>query len=335
MFALFEKDVEKQNKRKRSFIIFSIGIAFIVLTISFVKNVYTQQQFDRIEKLDSLNNQLGIRIDSLTKINNLLTAGVDTIVNKNKDISEKNLKFSNEIDSLVLEVNPLVRASKKLIAKVDKNTSYEAEQNLQTGQLLMQFKSPFKNNDFVFIILGKTVDHNSVVNIKNGSLPIRIYNDDLMQIHFKDGEMLVSMNVYDIQGNLIAEIKNNYWRPNKNFSGKFNYDKKGFEVINNQGQVALNVDFSGYNTIKVQGIFPFKYDNTILIIGNSVQITSYNITEQKLHELIDSAHIKQMFEYTQENWLHTRRKYPPDLEFNKWFNEHLKRSTDSRGILKQ
>ena len=55
----------------------------------------------------------------------------------------------------------------------------------------------------------------------------------------------------------------------KNFSGKFNYDKKGFEVINNQGGIAASFDIIKPNTIKIQGFFPYKEANRILLLRDT------------------------------------------------------------------
>ena len=131
------------------------------------------------------------------------------------------------------------------------------------------------------------------------------------------------MKVYDLTGNLIAELEDNNWRPNKNFTGKYNYDRKGFEVINNQGGVAASFDIVGPNTIKIQGFFPYIEENIILIAGDKgfttkpfgtkeIEERVFRLTKKKynifIKDIITSLPTSQLFEYSGSNWLHKRKR---------------------------
>ena len=94
--------------------------------------------------------------------------------------------------------------------------------------------------------------------------------------------MLISLKVFDLKGNLIAEVENNFWRPNRNFTGKFNYDDRGFEVIDNQGNIAVNIEFVGNNQIVINGIFPIIKQNLLLFAGRGMETLPFINTPNKL-----------------------------------------------------
>ena len=136
-------------------------------------------------------------------------------------------------------------------------------------------------------------------------------------------EVLFSIKIFDLQGNWIAEVEKNYWRPNKNFTGKFNYDENGFEVLDNKNQVVFNVDILENNKIFIQGVIPVPETKNIYLWGDNSgtgfpflsqeEIQLYNARKKSdyyldLKKQIEYVKIKQLFEYTTKDFLHKRKK---------------------------
>ncbi len=168
---------------------------------------------------------------------------------------------------LIEEIKKLTVSSNVLINKLDKKADKVIAENAITGELEMEFDATYSENQKVFIIFGGATMEESIKGI--GPL-ISVGNLHPLNAKIRNNKLLISMKVYDMNENLLAEIEDNNWRPNKNFTGKFNYDKKGFEIIDNQGNIAANFDILGPNKIKIQGIFPYKEAGRILIAGDSL-----------------------------------------------------------------
>lgn len=141
-----------------------------------------------------------------------------------------------------------------------------------------------------------------------GSYIFNYRNDKILFARSKDGKILFSCDIYDAYGNIIAEIKDNCWRPNRNFISKINYDATGFEVLNNQNQVALSVDFLGDNLIKIQGIFVLKKMGMIYLVGDSIMTALELSRTDDLPNMIEKTGFRKIFIYTGINYLHQRAK---------------------------
>jgi hypothetical protein len=124
----------------------------------------------------------------------------------------------------------------------------------------------------------------------------------------KDDRLLVGTKVYNIDGALIAEIEESNWRPNKNFTGKFNYDDRGFEVIDNNGNIVISINMINDYLIQLQGIF--SYNRHVYTYGLASAIDNANRPNfrQEVQESIRNCRIQQLFEYTGKDWLHKRKK---------------------------
>ena len=283
---------------------------------TYVANNRTEKQQQNIEKLGEINKELGIKNKDLSEEVKKLSELNNSIAQENKKLGEDNISLSSQTKELIEKVNKLTTTSYTLINKLDIKTEKEFAENAITGELEMEFDLSSKESKPPIIIIGGGPNDAGTPIISIGSF---------MPIITKkiNNKLLISMKVYDLRGNLIAEIEDNKWRPNKNFSGKYNYDKKGFEVINNQGNIAASFDIVGPNTIKVQGIFPYIEQQRILILGNNgftyppfgskeIEEKVERLTGKKyddyLKEQINAVPIKQIFEYTGSDWLHKRKK---------------------------
>lgn len=260
-----------------------------------------EKQTATTQRLAELDSTLSIQLDSLVRIDTGLSR-------KSNDIANQSLAVSNQNQQLITHVKGLSEQSKRLINAVNKRSAYEATENLETAELKMNFSKSFKDEDMVTVVIGNNTITTYISWIKQGGSFVNMGGKDLFNAHFINNKIFISLNVYDLYGNLIAEIVDNNWRPNKNFTGKFNYDDTSFEVINNQGEVAINVDFLSNNKIIVNGIFPFRKDNLIILAGKKSSTLSFNDTYDYYIQALEIADIKKIFVYTGKDWLKKRVK---------------------------
>ncbi len=144
----------------------------------------------------------------------------------------------------------------------------------------------------------------------NSSSPICV-GDDIYPIewHINDDKPEVTCICYDLNGNWMVDVRKNYWRRNPNVSSKFNYDSKGFEVIDNKGNVALSIDISQKNTIVIQGYFCFRKEDYILVLG---QVMSNGQFSRALKDptafenIYRRSEVRNLFLYDREHYIGQR-----------------------------
>ncbi|MBP6022561.1 hypothetical protein [Ferruginibacter sp.] len=298
-------------KQNATIIIMACGLVItIASTLSvfaaYYSSVQDQTQKDQIQRLGEISNNLGeTNVELGYKI---------------KDLQEVNLQVTNRIENLTVnsnllieEVNKLSAQTKQIIESMDIKADKEYAKNTSAGELELNFKS-IGNQKLVFMLGGGTMDDASV----------QIGNERPFNIGIQNDKLLINTKVYDINDNLIAEIENNKWRLNKNYAGKFNYDKTGFEVIDNKGNIAMSVDVLASNMVAIQGIFPIKSALRIFIAGSqgvtSVPYSNSAVDKKILqttgkkyddffNERVSDVKMKQLFEYTGKDYLGRRKKY--------------------------
>jgi hypothetical protein len=90
-------------------------------------------------------------------------------------------------------------------------------------------------------------------------------DDSLLSIHLRNGKLLVSTQVQDANGNLIAEMKDNEWKhePQPAIFDR-NYTEDALEIRDRTGKVVLQVADLG-NTVDVAAVFHCKNGWTYLV----------------------------------------------------------------------
>ncbi len=193
---------------------------------------------------------------------------------------------------------------------------FQRKINTQTGKIY-----PYEDKS---IIATKILVGGALMEVKNGVL-FTDHGTPLVSINKVDGKLFISAIIYDDDGNVIAEILNNEWKINPNFSFDRNYTENLIEVKDNKGDIILqavnlgdviyfsgivscsNGDkwFFGYDFnievarfIKIlkgkkinQKIMPFCYYPSYLNLGNCKPSTIRwkDITTDKGNILIDSG----------------------------------------------
>ncbi|MBI1781822.1 MAG: hypothetical protein HYR66_10690, partial [Sphingobacteriales bacterium] len=181
-------------------------ILFIGAVSTFIQTLNDNEQTDNIESLSKLDTSLSHHIYTLATID----TGLSTKAN---DLANQSLQISNQNKDLLSNVTSLTEQAKNLINSVNQKASYEAAENLSTGELKMNFTKQFHDNDMATIKIGGATTTTFISWIKKGGSFVNVAGKDLFAAHFINNKIIISLNVYDLYGNLIAEIENNNWRP--------------------------------------------------------------------------------------------------------------------------
>ena len=289
--------------------IFTSPIFFFILGILLLYGTYLKgkkdgAQIDKIEKVSAETNTLTNHIDTIQKLHLQLTGQIDTIV-------KENTALTHTANDLITQVQDLTQASHQILASVKTATSKEFAQNAIQGKLNLEFDRPFKNEDSVTVIFGASMTNFVWEWNKNKSLVIG--NFEPISLKIIDKKVVFSLVANDFFGNWLAEIDQNYWRRNQSQISKFNYDSKGFEIINNKNKVCFSIDILSNNTIKIQGIFSFLNNGIIMVAHDDVldnfTIGSKGNIQQNVMNQIDAAskiYIRPLFSYTGDNWIGKR-----------------------------
>ena len=96
-------------------------------------NKRDSDQKDNIERLGKINVNLSEETQKLTIL-------IQQITSSNKQTSDENLLLTQQSKDLIVEVQKLTVETKKLTTKIDERVAYQAAENLQSGELLMDFK---------------------------------------------------------------------------------------------------------------------------------------------------------------------------------------------------
>lgn len=314
------------TKYPAAFILFLITIAAgFVAYYSTVKN---NQQTDNIQELGKKTKELGELNKSIGQRVEIITTESKRITEENKDLSKKNIELSEQTKSLISEVQHLTEKSKILIDKIEATTTKNAKENLQSGGIKLIIKPFYKENDTVRFLFGRSNWSNNISRIKENLIKFpdagsRLGMGTFPVVKFKldnNNKILFSVQVYDLDDNLIVEVKDNYWWYNKNFISKYNYDDTGFEVLDNKGHIVISIDVLDNNTIRFQGIFADLKSEFCSLIGQSDMSyfnkktklgiglnPNVNIkTNEALEKEIEKLNFKRLFKYSGKDWLGMR-----------------------------
>jgi hypothetical protein len=215
---------------------------------------------------------------------------------------------------LTTQVQAVAEASQKTLSSVREMATKEFAQNAIQGKLDLEFDTPLKDKDSVTVIFGISSTNYVWEWNKNKFIEIGgMAGFDVVNLKIKNSKVVLSVVANDYVGNWLAEIDQNYWRRNQSQISKFNYDSKGFEIINNKNKVCFSVDILPDNTIKIQGVFSFL-NKGIILVAHDDALETFTIgtggnIQQNIFEQIDAAskvYIKPLFSYSGEHWIGKR-----------------------------
>lgn len=275
--------------------ILTSGGFFLVLGILLLIGTYFKGKKDG-SQIDNIEN-----VSETTKE---LTTQVKTLVTENTTLIERT-------NDLISDVRELTKVSQENISTIKALTSKEFAQNAIQGKLNLEFDHALKDEDSVTVIFGTSTTN--YVWEWNRTAYIKIDNFEPIRLKIVDKKIVLSLVANDFGGNWLAEIDQNYWRRNQSQISKFNYDSKGFEIMNNKNKVSFSINILPHNTIKIQGIFSYINNGKIFVAHDDTlewfTFGSQGNIQQNILQQIDNAskiYIKPIFSYTGDSWLGKR-----------------------------
>ncbi|MBI1225141.1 MAG: hypothetical protein GC192_07860 [Bacteroidetes bacterium] len=135
-----------------------------------------------------------------------------------------------------------------------------------------------------------------------------------IELKMIEGKPYISGKFYDIDGKLVGEINNNKWTLGRDLF-KFNYDETAIEVIDAYGIVVLQVIIE-QSTIIFHGVI--HCDDIMIICADGFEPLGKDLNTKKAVEedlgiswkdyyLQQARKIKQIFDYSGNNWLGKRK----------------------------
>jgi hypothetical protein len=249
-------------------------------------------------------DETGKRNEKLTELSNAVVSLNSTLLETNNLLIDSTKKIGEQTQSITKKINELTNQSSKLLSIIDSKTDEEfkitGELNFNKFVDTSYKNAVFKLGGFTNYINSKSIYNTNDLNyfvLYSGFKPL------IMQVH--EGNLVLSGKIFDINNNLLVEFKNNYWRLNKYYVGKFNFDEYGIEIFDNKGRVAFSVDIQPQNIIMIQGLVLDDANNFILVLSengaNLLNVSQQGIDTKILHILSEKP-FKQLFEYTDEKW---------------------------------
>lgn len=92
----------------------------------------------------------------------------------------------------------------------------------------------------------------------------------------ENNRILLSLKVFDIDGEIAAEIRDNKWNVSDKYLFKKNYDRSGFEVLDKYNIPILHVDYVAPNIFDIGGIFRIEKEKIMNIDSQFPSVSYYD-----------------------------------------------------------
>jgi len=102
-----------------------------------------------------------------------------------------------------------------------------------------------------------------------------------------DYRLFVSAKLYDINGKLVGDIKDNEFVLNLNNQFSWNMNDSAFEVLDSNGGVLFTLKYTSPDILNLQGIIN-NFNGKYLIIGVDGNFTMKSVLREEENNLIDS-----------------------------------------------
>lgn len=304
LVQIFDANENKLGVKISVWISMILGIALAIFC--WISSYDDSNQKDRIEALAQKSDSLSTQIVSLT-------LKIDTIVSYDTFLVRQNIGLTDSSAQLTKTVKELTIRANRVMNKMNLKSDQEYA---VSGDFNLSFSKPITPESEVTLEVGSNTIVNNVKAYKK-DVNLRRFCGNINNIdpnfffRISDSILLIRTKIFDLNQNLIAEVDHNKWRINKNFVSKFNFDNRGFEVFDNQGRIALNVDVLADNKIAVQGIFvDNSHDGALVATSEGAEyvggIKSSNAAVD-INEYLKDHPIRQLFEYTGSKWHGVRR----------------------------
>lgn len=297
LFMKFNENVLIKKPTKR-LLVAEFIIGFLIALFAFVFNKVSGEQVDKIQATTDTTYILSKHINTLEILDSTLTTNIDSITAINKQLSE--------------EIKTLSEKSNQIIDTISSMVSSQREESALTGIFEFDLGRPVYDSTEIKVEYGTVIAINTIKRLPDkwwSGMSFIKFKDGFEPITFdvKNRKLVVSVDIYDLDGNLLVRIKDNVWRRYDNNTGQFNYNKNGFEIFDNRGNIALNIKLKN-GSIKVQGYLIERERNFILIGGTEHSFVG-EWGDQRITFSLDKEvkrmKSRQIFRYTGEKWLHS------------------------------
>lgn len=122
-------------------------------------------------------------------------------------------------------------------------------------------------------------------------------NSPLLSLEIDNGKLLVSANIYDETGKIVAILEENQWQVNKNNYFDRNYNDTAIEVKNQKGRVVLQVVNFG-DVVHFAGVFHTKDGHVVSMLPSGESSSAIEIRGSERELTLD---INSIFEYPSES----------------------------------
>ncbi|HVX28080.1 MAG TPA: hypothetical protein VHB70_17160 [Parafilimonas sp.] len=294
------KDEHRNNRKLFVIIIIQFLAVVTMASMTYYITITDAQNTQTIIDTGNFNKHLGEQTQLLTKQIDSLQSLDDSIMKHSDSLSSKIDSVSDISKNLAYDINSVIKE--------------QSEENAITGKFDFDMGKPLNGDDMITVHFGSMTATNTILPVPNvwykAGMHLIVLPDSSEPITFglENHKLTVSLDIYDLNGNLMVSIDKNNWHRYTNNTGIFNYDKNGFEIFDNKGNIALSMDLKG-NNIVIQGyVFIRKY-NKMIIAGSYIDIPGsldMQQTQNYLAEEVRRVRIKQLFKYTGTHWLHKR-----------------------------
>jgi hypothetical protein len=299
-YILLLRDLREKNRsavRKASALPIILQLVFII--IGGIAGYY-------MSKDDSEQKN---RIEHLTLVDDSLSRSNDSLLKKLRDLQQTNNEIASGTQKLSEENGIITEKVMELTSLINKRAAKESEENAQYGRLYL--KDKLKKDSGIHLFFGGDVfTYEKLDKYKKGQLltPIAVNDNELFKLGIVDNKLMISLTAFDLRGNWVVEISNNWWRRNPCYTGKFNYNDTALEIIDNEGNLVLNLILNT-NGLIYNGYFMSKGSNSFLMasrITNNWKFILLNEKDarQKIAEGLQEVNKNQIFRYTGKNWIH-------------------------------
>lgn len=243
------------------------------------QNKKLKKQSTSIENLSSENNKISSQILKVSeKLNNTtleiseISKSVQEIAKSNNQLVQLNNEISNNISNEQKEkgsFNLEVQSGKGFVYFSGSNKYIIGERKLEMGLNLSMFANWFD------VFLQK-----------------------------KEHELLITTKVVNKQGELILDISKSQWALDKSKTFSINYDKKGLEIIDNNGLIIFQIILKD-ERIEASGI-RYLPEGVVVFSPTSTSILGFKSKDFEKKFSDRTKEIKPIFRHVGKDYLGTR-----------------------------
>lgn len=250
--------------------------------------------------LDTLSANLDSQSVSLLSLDTALSNRNLEIGSKNYNLIDKTKAIANNLQSITNEIKHISNRSSEVLGILDKKTDDEFA---ISGELNLHLNTDTSSILPLIVDFGSNIDNN--YNPPYNYLPISTFQFltkgstwDKLEIKVIKNIVYLNGRIEDIEGKIIMELEDNKWRVNKKFLGKFNFDKKGLEIIDDFGRIIFSIDLSNERTIKIRGIALINENSFCIVSDNGCLLSKTGNLKTKLN----LNPTKKIFKYLGNKW---------------------------------